>query len=118
MKISAEDWNASRDNARPSKDRSVPIVFLGGIFLPGQVEEVQRQSRGPVQYAADALQKAFLRGFAEASGSPVRAVSLPFVGSYPKGYRSLWFPARSGEYPTGVPIDGRRCNWIRFATKC
>lgn len=91
-----------------------PIVFLGGIFLPGQAEEVQSLSQGPVQYAADALQKALLRGLAEVSSAPVKAVNLPFVGSYPKNYQSPWFPARSGEYPLGVPVDGKRFLNLRF----
>lgn len=43
------------------------LVFPGGIFLSERIEEVQRESRGPVQFAADALQKAFLRGFAKTS---------------------------------------------------
>ncbi|GAB1478808.1 hypothetical protein MASR2M74_13630 [Paracoccaceae bacterium] len=84
-----------------------PVVFLGGLFLPERIDEIQRQSRGPVQFAADALQKAFLRGFATASDTPLSVVNLPFVGSYPARYRALRFPAWSGTYPAGVTVEGR-----------
>lgn len=83
------------------------LVFLGGLFLPERIDEIQRQSRGPVQFAADALQKAFLRGFATASDAPVSVVNLPFVGSYPARYRALRFPAWSGAYLAGVTVEGR-----------
>lgn len=84
-----------------------PVVFLGGLFLPERIDDIQRQSRGPVQFAADALQKAFLRGFATASDTPLSVVNLPFVGSYPARYRLLRFPGWSGTYPAGVTVEGR-----------
>jgi glycosyltransferase involved in cell wall biosynthesis len=84
-----------------------PIVFLGGLFLPERIDEIQRQSRGPVQFAADALQKAFLRGFATVSDAPLSVINLPFVGSYPASYRALFFPAWSGTYTAGVMVEGR-----------
>lgn len=84
-----------------------PIVFLGGLFLPERIDEIQRQSRGPVQFAADALQKAFLRGFATVSEAPFSVINLPFVGSYPARYRAMRFPAWSGTYPAGVMVEGR-----------
>jgi len=83
------------------------VVFLGGLFLPERIDAIRRQSRGPIQFAADVLQKAFLRGFATALDTPLSVVNLPFVGSYPARYRALRFPAWSGTYPVGVPVEGR-----------
>lgn len=91
----------------PTENGQHPVVFLGGLFLPERIDEIQRLSRGPVQFAADALQKAFLRGFAKAMDAPLRVVNLPFVGSYPERYRAFRFPAWSGEYSTGVTVDGQ-----------
>lgn len=34
-------------------------------------------------------------------------VNLPFVGSYPSRYSALRFPSWSGEFPTGVIVEGR-----------
>lgn len=83
------------------------IVFLGGLFLPERIDEIQRQWRGPVQFAADALQKAFLHGFATVSDAPLSVINLPFVCSCAARYRALFFPTWSGTYTAGVMIEGR-----------
>ena len=75
--------------SNPQDSGPRPVVFLGGLFLPERIDDIQRQSRGPVQFAADALQKAFLRGFATASDTPLSVVNLPFVGSYPARLQGL-----------------------------
>lgn len=87
--------------------RGPRIIFLGGVFLPERVGEIERQSRGVLQNAADALQKAFLRGFEEATGKAVRVVNLPFVGSYPRLYRSVWFSAQSGKLAPNIDVFGQ-----------
>ena len=93
--------------SNPQDSGPRPVVFLGGLFLPERIDAIRRQSRGPIQFAADVLQKAFLRGFATALDTPLSVVNLPFVGSYPARYRALRFPAWSGTYPVGVPVEGR-----------
>jgi glycosyltransferase involved in cell wall biosynthesis len=90
------------------------IIFLGGIFLPSQHDTILTNSRGVVQNAADALQKAFLRGFAVHVGDKVQAVNLPFVGSYPQTYDTVWFPACEDTLPSGIKVQGEGFLNLRF----
>lgn len=83
------------------------IIFLGGIFLPEHLGEIEKQSSGVLQNAADALQKAFLRGFAETTDQRVKVVNLPFVNSYPRWYRSAWLPSQSGSLAPGIDVVGQ-----------
>lgn len=69
------------------------IVFLGGVFLDSQISEIEAKSIGVVQNAADVLQKAFLNGISKVFPSDLTLVNLPFVNSYPRGYREIYFPA-------------------------
>jgi len=84
-----------------------PMIFLGGLFPPDKADEILQQSRAPVQFAADTLQRAFLRGFVKTAGVPIKVVSLPFVGSYPFRNRRLRFPQWSSSFTSNVIIEGR-----------
>lgn len=64
------------------------IIFIGGIFDDKNKNEIEANSIGPIQYAADALQKSFLRGLKSFYKSIV-ILNMPFVGSYPKRFKKL-----------------------------
>lgn len=98
----------------PHLDEQPSIIFLGGVFLPSQRETILKHSRGVVQNAADALQKAFLRGFFEHAGSEVKLVNLPFVGSYPRMYDMIMFPACEDILPPGIKARGEGFLNLRF----
>ncbi|WP_280551806.1 glycosyltransferase [Halomonas sp. 25-S5] len=79
-----------------------------------------KNSRGVVQNAADALQKAFIKGFSDASLGQVCVVNLPFVGSYPKGARSLFFPGCKEMLGTRVHVRGwpfLNLRFVRFLSR-
>lgn len=82
------------------------IVFLGGILLDEQIELIERNTRWGVQYAADALQKAILRGFVEHHDVSVTSVNLPFVSAFPRIYRSPYFPAIKSVLFNVIPVSG------------
>ena len=90
------------------------IIFLGGVFLPSQRNAILKHSRGVVQNAADALQKAFLRGFAVHVGDKIQLVNLPFVGSYPRMYDTMSFPACEDTLPPGIRARGEDFLNLRF----
>lgn len=71
------------------------VVFLGGIFLESRLSEIETNSIGVVQNAADVLQKAFLTGISTVFPSALTLVNLPFINSHPRGYRGLYFPEGS-----------------------
>lgn len=81
-------------------------IFLGGIFLPEQVEQVRRDTVTAMQNAADALQKALLKGLSQGGRTKLAVVNLPFVGSYPRFYRRWCFPSLRTTIFTGVEVHG------------
>jgi len=87
-------------------DRTQKIVFLGGLLLESQVEQIERDSRTGVQYAADALQRALLKGLTLYPDLDVHLVNVPYIGSYPKTYRKAWFPAVTDVLFGKVPVSG------------
>lgn len=83
-------------------------VFIGGFFTAGRAAEIVARSTGPVQHAADALQKGLLQGLASAAPhrAPV-ALNLPFIGSWPHGFSRLWYAAARDEREAGLPVIER-----------
>lgn len=65
------------------------ICLLFGIFPTANYDEIYAQSKGGMQNAADTLQKAFIAGFASCSADTT-ILNTPFIGSYPKNYRSAF----------------------------
>ncbi|MGJ1514922.1 glycosyltransferase [Sphingobacterium siyangense] len=65
------------------------IIFLGGIFDSENFESIKRDSKGVIQYAADNLQKSFIKGL-KAHFEDISIINLPFIGSYPSLYNK-WF---------------------------
>lgn len=82
------------------------VVFLGGVFTPGQTDLVLNASKGVIQNAADAHQKNILRGLAE-EGVAVDLINLPFVGSYPKRFRRPVFPGSAETLFESVRVEGK-----------
>lgn len=69
------------------------IIFVGGIFPDFCYQEIIEKSRGNMQYAADALQKSLIEGLKYHCNN-LSVVNLPFIGSWPKRYSSIWSPKR------------------------
>lgn len=82
------------------------MIFLGGMLLDSQAAMVERDSRIGVQYAADALQRGFIKGLSQIDDVEVSAVNLPFIGSFPRAYRKAWFPTAKDLLFGSVPLVG------------
>lgn len=63
--------------------------MLGGILPPNEYETIIKNSKGVVQYAADALQKSILCGLRSCEDN-VSLINLPFISSFPLRYKSLY----------------------------
>lgn len=81
-------------------------IFVGGIFLPEQMDEIRRDTVAAMQNAADALQKALLKGLSQGGRTKLAVVNLPFVGPYPHLYRRRWFPSLRTTIFNGVEVHG------------
>lgn len=64
------------------------ITFIGGLFTHINSDYIFNNSVGPQQNAADTLQWGFIEGFLE-NGVNLNIVNLPFVGGFPKRFRSI-----------------------------
>lgn len=69
------------------------FIFLGGIFNDvNMVENIKRDSKGNIQYAADIFQKALLDGMYEfIDKENLDLINIPFVGGFPLHYKKPIF---------------------------
>lgn len=69
------------------------FIFLGGIFDDEKtLKQIQQNSKGNIQYAADNFQKALLRGFHYyINDNDFELVNLPFIGGFPFNYEKPLF---------------------------
>lgn len=67
------------------------VALLFGILPENQYENIIRDSSGCVQFAADALQKSIIDGLTHHL-SRFTIINLPFIGSWPKRYKSWLSP--------------------------
>lgn len=78
------------------------IIFIGGIFADNNKDIIEANSIGPIQYAADALQKSFLRGLS-LFYTDLTILNMPFVGSYPKRFKKVNIEFEN-TYFEGIPL--------------
>ena len=63
------------------------IIFLGGLFPNYLTKEIENNSKGAIQYAANLLQWNFIKGLD--FFYKVDIVTLPYVGSFPFLYKKI-----------------------------
>lgn len=66
------------------------IAFLSGLFPKHLKEEIESNSKGGIQYAADTFQWNFVRGLFANPKTPVTIINAPFLGSFPAFYKKLF----------------------------
>lgn len=90
------------------------IALLFGIFPEIDYSEIIYNSKGVIQYAADAFQKALIEGIGSLLPE-IDIINLPYIGAYPQRYIKLFSPVGTFEYKTvnGNMVRGenvRFCN--------
>ena len=80
------------------------LLFVGGFFVPSQMDFINITSKGVVQNAADVLQKNIVKSLSMYADK-IEVVNLPFVGAYPALSSSLFFPSVVDEF-SGVDVKG------------
>jgi glycosyltransferase involved in cell wall biosynthesis len=58
------------------------IIFIGGLFPEKLQAEIERKSKGTIDYAADTLQKALIEGLDNYTNY-LKIINLPFLNIYP-----------------------------------
>lgn len=64
------------------------IGILGGLFPEEIRHDIEINSIGPIQYAADALQWGIVRGLDDHI-KDITLINLPYIGSFPLNYKQL-----------------------------
>lgn len=93
------------------------IALLFGMFSNEIYSEVVNNSKGGVQYAADALQKSFLEGLGTILGDKVKVINLPYIGSYPLRYKKTHSPFGEIKYVTqnNIGVVGENIRFLNFS---
>jgi len=86
------------------------VLFLGGVFTDADRASIVKYSQGGIQFAADTLQKNYIRGFSESNEvSGITVINLPFIGAYPRRYQQLFYtPAEDQEQLNGAAVRNLR----------
>lgn len=74
------------------------IIFLGSLFSPKLIEEIEAQSKGGIQYASNNLQWNYIKGLDAYYKNNVKIINAPIVGSFPSFYKKLIIPSDKFNY--------------------
>ena len=84
------------------------IIFLGGFFPEQFTNSILIKSKLQVQHAANNFQWAFIKGLEQNLNHPIKLITAPFIGWYPKYYTDLFINTASfsnnGDKNTGVLV--------------
>lgn len=75
------------------------LLFLTGLYPMDRLEEIRADSIGGLDNAANALQWKYVKGF-DALGLDQTIINAPYVGSYPRRYRKMWFRSQKFSHNT------------------
>lgn len=68
---------------------SSKYIFIGGIWIKNEEQEIIRKSLGNAQIAANVFQTNIIDGIEQCINEPVTILSSKFLGSFPKLYKEM-----------------------------
>ncbi|MDY4642200.1 MAG: glycosyltransferase [Erysipelotrichaceae bacterium] len=92
------------------------VALLMGLYPKAIYNKIVEDSITMPQYAADALQKSFVVGISKKVNTTV--INLPYVGSFPKRYRSLFVPEVNCNELGAEIRSSRYCNFTYIKNFC
>ena len=92
------------------------ILCLMGLFPEEYREQIQEDSKSGMQYAADKLQWAIVRGLDQIDGVTVKIANSLYIGSYPRRYKRIKIPTFSFKHSEEASGDTNIgfCNLIGY----
>lgn len=79
------------------------VLCLMGLFPQEYREQIQQDSVTGIQYAADKLQSAIVRGLSQNENVNVSLANSLYIGSYPRRYRRVQIPTFEFEFDGIIP---------------
>lgn len=80
------------------------ILFLGGFFESETEKEILLNSKSDIQYAANKFQNNLIEGFILNNIKNLDILSAPFIGTYPRDYKSMYFYGKTSSTKKNIPI--------------
>lgn len=84
------------------------IIFIGGFFPEQMQSLILSKSKIQVQNAANAFQWAFIKGIEQNLDKPIKLLTAPFLGWFPKYYKDLIikksFFSNNGYQKSGITV--------------
>src|SRR6478735_2134543 len=77
------------------------VAFLAGLFPDELRNDIEKKSKGVIQYAADALQKAVVQGL-DNYINDLTIINLIYIGSYPQRYTDYRIPTSNFAHKPGA----------------
>lgn len=71
------------------------LLLLSGNFPKKSEEEVLKNSKKSVQFAANIFQWNLIEGFRNELNTDFYLISAPFINSYPNGYRKMFYSGKT-----------------------
>lgn len=79
------------------------ILFLCGLYPPAYKDQMFLDSKRSYQFAAQNFQETLIGGFVE-NNVNLSIVSLPFLSTYPSGYKKIFLNFKSSTIDQVVPV--------------
>lgn len=76
------------------------VIFIAGLFPKELKNEIEANSKGVIQNAADALQWSLVKGFDYYFETKI--INLPYINSFPKFYKKISVPSFKFEHRPGA----------------
>ena len=91
------------------------VSLLLGCFPSDKYDEIVSNSKGVIQYAADALQKSFLEGLSTFFDD-IHVINLPYIGSFPFRYKVLTSSTGKFSYVSqnGKCLEGENVKFLNL----
>lgn len=82
------------------------IIFLGGFFPESYTHSIIQKSKLQIQNAANNFQWAFIKGLEQNLKMPIKLITAPYIGWYPKYYKDIFIPSTffSNNHESGLGI--------------
>lgn len=94
-------------------NKNLDIAFLGGLFPKEYVDEIVSNSKGIIQFAANALQWNIVEGLDKNNVRKIKIINSIYVGSYPLRYRKKRIKTFAFQHIQGADdINVGFCNFI------
>lgn len=79
------------------------VIFLSGLFPSDRLNEIENNSLGTIQYAANSLSWSYVEGLSNFYND-FKIYTTPFIGNFPKQYQKIYFKSSKSSFKKNISI--------------